>query len=218
MRERRRLLTQLLELVLREIPDRETLPRGAFPRERIELAGQYPDQRRLAGAVRPEKARAGSWPQAELHIFKHDALAVAGHYLRQRDQRVRRAIGSAKLEVEGHVHVGRRDALQPVQRLETALRLPRLRGLGTEARDESRHVRDLALLLLVSRLLHCQLRCPLPLELRIVAGIGDQAPIVDVQHMSDAGVEELTIMRYQEQRARIARQPPREPQHRVEVA
>src|SRR5688572_32427131 len=35
--------------------------------------------------------------------------------------------------------------------------------------------------------------------------------------MSDAGVEELAIMRYQEQRARIARQPPLEPQHRVEV-
>src|SRR5678815_589427 len=99
MRERRRLLIQLLELVLGEIPDREALPRGAFPRERIELAGQYPDQRRFAGAVRPEKAHTGARPQTELHIFKHDALAVAGCYLRKRDQGIRRAIGSAKLEV-----------------------------------------------------------------------------------------------------------------------
>ena len=137
MRERRGLLIQLLELVLREIPDREALPRGAFPRDRIELTGQYPDQRRFAGAVRPEKADTGARPQAELHIFKHDALAVAGRNLRQRDQGIRRALGSAELEVEGHVHVRRGNALQPVQRLETALRLPRLRGLGAEARDES---------------------------------------------------------------------------------
>src|SRR4026209_1325575 len=132
MRERRCLLIQLLELVLREIPDRETLPRGAIPRERIELAGQYADQRRLACAVRPEKAHTGAWPQAELHIFKHDTLAVAGHYLRQRDEGVRRAIGSAKLEVEGHVHVGRRNALQPVQRLESGLRPARPRAPGQE--------------------------------------------------------------------------------------
>src|SRR5688500_2532292 len=125
MRERRCLLIQLLELVLSEIPDREALSRCAFPRERIELAGQYPDQRRFAGAVRPKKADTGARPQAELYIFKHDALAVAGRYLRQRDQGIRRAIGSAELEVEGHVHVGRGNALQPVQSLETALRLPR---------------------------------------------------------------------------------------------
>ena len=47
-----------------------------------------------------------------------------------------------------------RDVFQPVERLQPALRLPRLARLGAKPFDETRHVRDLALQFLEHRLLY----------------------------------------------------------------
>ena len=54
-----------------------------------------------------------------------------------REQRIRRAIAaSRKLEIERRVDMRRRDALHALERLQAALRLPRLRRLRAEALDE----------------------------------------------------------------------------------
>jgi hypothetical protein len=50
------------------------------------------------------------------------------------------------------------DALHALQRLEPALRLARLGGLGAKTVDEGLHVRDLALLLAIRGFLLTQLR------------------------------------------------------------
>ena len=82
--------------------------------------------------------------------------------------------GSREAELEARRrHVRRRDALHALQRLDAALRLARLGGLGAEALDEGLHVADLALLALAyiapcSRQLH---RGALRLEVRVVAAV-----------------------------------------------
>ena len=109
------------------------------------------------------------------------------------------------------------DALQPVERLEAALRLARLARLGAEALDEARHVRDLALLLLEHRLLHGEPRGALRLERGVVAGVEREHAALEVGDVRDAAVEEVAVVRDQQQRAAVAREPALEPDHGVEV-
>src|SRR5258707_46900 len=63
--------TQLLELMLREISDRESFAFRAQARNRRELAGEELDQRRLAGAVGSEQADARSGTQGKLDGVEH---------------------------------------------------------------------------------------------------------------------------------------------------
>ena len=165
MPQRRFVAAQLLDLVLREVADREPVARDAAAGEQRQLAGEQLDQRRLARAVRPEQPEPRARPQRELHALDaRVALAVAERRVLQREQRIGRAQRLRELEIERRVDVRGGDALEPVERLEAALRLPRLGGLGAEALDELRHVRDLALLLLEHRLLHGEPRGALRLE------------------------------------------------------
>ena len=111
----------------------------------------------------------------------------------------------------------RRDALHALERLQAALRLARLRRLRAEALDEGLHVRDLALLLLVQRALLRELRGARLLERAVVAAIDRRLLVLDVDDAVDDAVEELAIVRDQQQRAGIVAQPALEPDDRVEV-
>ena len=92
----------------------------------------------------------------------------------------------------------------------------RARTVAREPDDEPL-MRDLALLLRVGGLLQRELLRALALELRVVAGVGDELARVDVDDAVDHAVEEIAIVGDEEQRARVPAEPVLEPQHGVEV-
>ena len=120
-------------------------------------------------------------------------------------------------ELERAVGVRGRDPLHPLERLDPALRLLRLRRLGPEAVDERLQVRDLPLLFHVGRLLQRELLRALALELRIVAAVGLQLPRIEMDDPVDDAVEKIAVVRDEQQRPGVAREPVLEPQHGVEV-
>ena len=89
--------------------------------------------------------------------------------------------------------------------LDPALRLFRLGRLRAEAVDERLQVRDLPLLLRVGRLLQRELRCTLALEGRIVAGVGVSFRPSTWTIVCRDRVEEIAVVRDEQQRAGIAR-------------
>ena len=111
----------------------------------------------------------------------------------------------------------RGDALHALQSLEAALRLARLAGLGAKALYERLHVPDLALLARVEGRLLRQLGGALLLERGVIAAVGARPAVLDVHHPVDHAIEELPVVRDQEQRARIRRQPALQPHDGIEV-
>jgi hypothetical protein len=103
------------------------------------------------------------------------------------------------------------------QRLQPALRLFRLGGLGAEAGDEGFHVRDHARLFFETCLLGGELGRARVLEGRVVAGVEREFCRLDVRDVGDAAVEEVAVVRHHQQRAAVIRQPLFEPDHGVEV-
>ncbi len=111
----------------------------------------------------------------------------------------------------------RNDALHPLEHLQAALRLARLRGRRPKAIHEGGDLRDAPHLAGVQGRLQCQFLGARILELRVVAGVGADGSILDMQHTADDGIEELAIVRNHQQRARVARQPLLQPDDGVEV-
>ncbi len=142
---------------------------------------------------------------------------IAERHVLELHETLRRDRHRRERELERTVGVRGRDPLHAFERLDPALRLLRLRGLGPEAIDERLQMGDLPLLLHVGRLLQRELLRALPLELRIVAGVGLELPRVEVDDPVDHAVEKIAVVRDEQQRSRIAREPVLEPQHGVEI-
>ena len=138
-------------------------------------------QRRFAGAVGAEEpdAVAGQDVPVEVREYRR-RVGVAQRRFLEPDQLLRGRVHGREGELEGAVDVRRRDALHAFQRLDPALRLLRLGGLGAEPVDERLQMRDLALLLGVGRLLQRELHRALAFELRIVSAVGLEALRVEV--------------------------------------
>ncbi len=150
-------------------------------------------------------------------MLEHRSSGVTESGLLEREQRRGRALGRRNLELEGRIDVRRRDALEAAERLEPALGLPRLAGLGTESLDETRDVRDLALLPLEQRLLAGEPGGTLLLERGVVSRIEGEPAILDMGHVRDAAVEELAVVRHHQQRASICSEPALQPHNSIEV-
>ncbi len=219
--QRRLVRAQLLDLVLGEVADLQRLRGEALARARRERPGDALQQRRLARAVGAEEADAVAGEDRPRHAGEHRRgrrrVAVAQRHVLEAQELPRVDRRRLEVELERAVDVRRGDPLHPLQRLDPALRLLRLGRLRLEAVDERLQVRDLLLLLGVARLLQRQLQRALLLELRVVAAVGLQLLRVDVDDAVDDAVEEVAIVRDQQQRARVAAEPVLEPQHRVEV-
>ena len=172
----------------------------------------------LPAPLRPSSASRSPGMSVNLRPLSSRPIAIAGALPVDRQQRLRQPGRHGEAELEGRgVHVRRGDALHARQRLEAALRLARLGGLGAEALDEGLHVADLALLARVQRRLLGQLGGALLLEGRIVATVGARPPVLDVDDAVADAVEELAIVRDQQQRAGIGAQPALEPEDGVDV-
>ena len=179
--ERRRVGVELLDLMLREVADREPLRREPLARARRERPGERLEQRRLAGAVGAEQpdALAGQHGPVEVREDRR-RVPVAERDVLEPNELPRGRVDRRKRELERAVDVRRGDPLHPLERLDPALRLLRLRRLRPEAVDERLQVRDLPLLLRVGRLLQRELLRALALELRVVAGVSLELAGVEV--------------------------------------
>ena len=189
-----------------------------LPSRGLQFAHQQLDEGGLARAVGAEQgdARAGAQHQAD--IGEQGLVAVAARGLLQPDEGVRAAFRGFDLQLEmAVVDVRRGDAFQPLQRLDAALRLLGLAGLGAEAADEVLEVGDLLLLLRKGLVL---LRSALgtgAFEAVVVAGVAVDHLVVHVGDAVDAGVEELSVVRHQQDAAGVAREVLLQPQDGFEV-
>jgi len=76
-------------------------------------------------------------------------------------------------------------------------------------------VRDLPLLLRVTRLLQRELLRTLALELRVIPRVRPELQPVDMHDRRDDRVEEIAVVRDEQQRPGVAGEPVLEPQHGV---
>jgi hypothetical protein len=166
---------ELLDLVLREVADRQRLRGVPFAGQRRQRTGDRLEERRLAGAIGAEEPDAIAVEDAPIEALEHRRTArIAERHMLELHETLRGDRHWREHELEGAVGVRGGDSLHALERLHPALRLLRLRRLGPEAVDERLQMGDLPLLLDVRRLLQRELLRPLPLELRIVAGVGPQ--------------------------------------------
>jgi len=130
-------------------------------------------------------------------------------------------IGQVKrlLEFEGEIRTRqqRREALHAVQRLDPALRLLGLAGLGLEAVDEFLQVGDLVLLLGERRLLQRHLLGAHILEGAVVAAVARQLAVFDMDGDVGHGIEKFTVVAYHQHGAGVFLQPGFQPHQRVQI-
>ncbi len=220
--ERRFVVAQHLDLMLREIADREPLVEDRLAGERRELSGDGLDERRFPRAVDAEQAVALAALQREIDIA-HDGLVrrvfhfVAGVRVFQHQERIGRLQRLAKLEGEGRGDVQGRELLHLREHLHAALRLLRLGGLRPEAVDEGFQVLALTLLLLVLRRSEHHRGRALALEARVVARVAPELLRIDVRDHVHHAVQEIAVVRNDEERPAIALEPLLEPEDGVEV-
>ena len=212
-----------VELLLREVADREALAGDDLARERRQVAGDRLDERGLALAIGAEDADALAGEHRAVDVVD-DALRAGAAFGRiaagdvsEREHRIGQALRLLELELEVGAREHRRELFHPRQRLDAALRLLGLARLGLEAVDELLQVRHAFLLLLEALLrLHHSDRAHL-LERRVVAGVAGELGLVEMHGDLGDGVEELAVVADDDHRAAVALQPGFEPDEGVEV-
>jgi len=189
--------------------------------QRFKRAGQRLDQGGLALAVGAEQTDALAVADRQRHPA-YDGLVARGgsvaaiHGLHHQ-HRIGRRVRLAKHETEAGGELHRRQLLHFFQRLDAALGLLRLAGLGLEAGDEALQVRDLQLLFLKPGLLQFQLLRAQDFKGRVIAAVAGQLHLVDVQHDVADRIQEFAIMRNHDQGAGIAPQPVLQPDDGIQI-
>ncbi len=211
--------------MLGEVADLQALAALDAAVQRRERVGQRLHERRLALAVGAQQADALAGLDRERQVLEDGdrgigtriGAGVAAIDALEREHRVGGGLGLAEFEREPGGRVHRREPLHALERLDAALRLLGLAGLGFEARDERFEVCDLFLLARVGRFLQGHLLQALRFELRVVAAVALELAVLDVQRDVADGVEEFAVVRNHHQRAGVAREPVFQPHHGVEV-
>jgi hypothetical protein len=154
------------------------------------------------------------WRRAGRGVFRR-RVADAG--VDHREHRVGQI--DRLLEFEGEFGIGqhRRDLFHALQRLDPALRLLGLAGLGLEAGDEGLQVGDFLGLLGHRCLLQQHLLGAHVFELAVIAAVADQFGVVDVHRDLRDGIEKFAVVADHHQRALIALEPGFEPDEGVQV-
>ena len=151
------------------------------------------------------------------HVVDDLVIGVAGRGSFDGQQRVGQGGRLAEGEMEGRVDVGGGDHFHAFERLDPALRLAGLGRLGLEALDEARQVGDFALLGFVGRLLGGEAGGAGAFVVAVAAAGQRQALEVDGDDLADHGVEEVAVVRDQQQRRRRVLEPVFQPEDGVEV-
>ena len=109
--------------------------------------------------------------------------------------------------------MGRGNLLHAFEHLDAALGLARFRGFVSKSVDKALHVFDLLLLAGIHRLLQRELLGTQLFELAVVAREQADRAVLDVRDARANFVEEIPVMRNDEQDAFVSFQPALEPQN-----
>ena len=213
-------LPELRLLVLRDVAGMGLVAPLDGARVRLDLAHRHLEEGRLADPVRPDDGDALAPHDGERDVLEHPVLAVALAHARHLEHLP--AAGPALLEAELRIApraLGERLDLDPVDRLELALRLAGLGGLGAEALDEGLVLGDLRLALLDLALPSLALLALGPDEGLVVSRVGLDRGVVDVDDRRGDVVEEPVVVRDHQRRPLEVLQELLEPadRHDVEV-
>ncbi|CAM2143964.1 conserved protein of unknown function [Pararobbsia alpina] len=219
--------TQHVEFLLCEIADVQALAFADFTGDRRQRVRHRLHQRGLALAVGAEDADTLPGQHGTADAPHDDGrgrtrLCVGGRRVAEarvhhRQQRVRDVERFLEFEVELRIGEHGRDLLHAFERLDAALRLLRLRGLGLEPVDELLQMGDLLRLLGHRGLLQYELLGAHVFELAVVAAVTHELGVVDVHGHLRHPVEELAIVADHDHGALIALEPRFQPNQRVEV-
>ena len=171
----------------------------------------------LPFAVLPEQRDPVVLVDAEVEVAEHRPPVVADADVLEPDDRRRQLLRRRKVEAGDVVLDHRGDRLHPLERLDPALRLPRLRRLGAEAVDEGLHVRARRVLLLLRR--HLLLEpCPAGVVEGVVAALVERQLLpVQVQDRVDRPVQQVLVVADDEHGVRVACEEALEPDRALEV-
>ncbi|MCY1173980.1 hypothetical protein D9M73_141650 [compost metagenome] len=211
------LAVQRVELVLGEVPHHQVLAAQQTPAQGLQLASEVFDQSRFTRTVRAEQTNARARRQLQLDLLQNGLVAIAQACVGQIEQRAGDLHRLAEHKVEGRVDVCRRQFFHALQRLDPALCLAGLGGLGLESRNVLFHVRTLGLLFLIGLLLLRQALGAGALESRITTTVKRQLALLDMGNVIDHCIEEIPVMGDQQQGARIAFEPFFEPEDGIKV-
>ena len=143
---------------------------------------------------------------------------VAGGGALQPDQRAGERLGRIGEQERRHPLLDLLgDRLHARQRLDAALRLGRLRGLGLEAGDERLDVAALVVLLLLELEVEALLLAPRLLELVVAAGVERELALGQVQDRADGAVQQVAVVADDQHGVRVVAQVVLEPQRAFEV-
>ncbi len=206
-----------VQLMLGKVAHHQVLATGQTAGQRLQFTRQVLDQCRLAGAVRAEQTNTCARRELQLDLLQNGFVAIPQTRIRQVQQRAGDLHRLTKYEVERRINVGRRQLFHALQRLDPALGLTGLGGLGLEPGDVAFHVRALRLLLLESLLLLRQTLGTRAFERGVAATVEGDFLLFDVGDVVDHGIEEIPVVGNQQQSTWVALEEVFQPQDRIEV-
>ncbi len=139
--------TQLIELMLRKVADREPRAAAQLARLRHQVTGHRLDQRRFTGAVDTQDSDAVAGAHGKAHTAEHGAFPITEHNIVSIEQPLGQLQRLRKLEAPFAPRAYRLDRGQTIEHLQSALRLTRLRCFRAKPVDETLQVRGGALVL-----------------------------------------------------------------------
>ena len=215
--QRRLVELQLVHLMLGEIPHPELRGRhlppaiGASRSESSFASVDFPCP------FCPRSAIRSSWSILRFSPRSTGRPAIADAHVLQPDDRRRQLLRRREVERRHLVLDDGRDRLHPLQRLDPALRLPRLRRLRPEPVDEALHMRPRRVLLALLRHQLLQPRPPRVLEGVVGPLVEHQLLPIEMQDRPHRPVQQIPVVADHQHRMRIAREETLQPDRAFQV-
>src|SRR5918992_2061495 len=210
---------ELIELMLREVADVDSLGAEHGPGQRLEPAGQKLREGAFAVAVLAQERDAVVVVDSQAETLENGAVRrVPDGSALETQQRARQwLLGLGEVEWDDAILELRGDRLHARQRLDAALRLRRLGRLCLEALDK----RLDAAALLVLPLFELELE-PLPLaprllEVVVTARIKRELAALEVEDGSDRAIEQIPVVTHQQHGMGIALEVGFKPKRALEI-
>ena len=203
--------------MLRVIPGDHTVAEDHLPAVRRELAGDDPQQRRLPRAVRPDDAHPLAPGDPRVHAPVHDPRAERLPHALEPQHLAAGPRRLGELEAERVAVLEDLHLLHLLELLLLALRLARLRRLRPEPLDEALELGPLRLLPLRLGEEPELLLGALPAVVVVRPRVAAQPLRLEREHPVDLPVQELPVVRDEEQRLPLAAEEGVEPGERRDV-
>ncbi len=216
--KRRRLVVETFLLVLREVADAQARRALDLALAWLQAIRQQPDEGRLAVAILAEQGDAVVHVEPQVELAQHErSVGVADRDLVERLDRRGELLGGRKVEGNALVDRHRHDRAKLLDHLDPRLCLARLARLGLEAIDEGLHVLALGGDLGLLRGIVLEPLGARALEAVVVAVVGDELLLIDVDDVIAHVVQQVAIVAHHQERVAEAPQMLGEPQHRLEI-